>query len=119
MQATSDQLILSATDLAKHLGCSHLTGLDPPTWADPALEMLQERDLARGLSFLYNRNRLNVATSRALCTSFLLASPRLFEPDCRTPEQMRWANGLCRFRELAEVLEMDRAGTGAGEGGAP
>jgi len=30
-----------------------------------------------------------------------LASPRLFEPECRTPQQMRLANALCRYRELA------------------
>ena len=62
-------------------------------------------DAPRGLSFLYNPNRLNVATSRARCAVILVANPRLFEPECRSPEQMRWANGLCRFRELAtEVL---------------
>lgn len=58
-------------------------------------------DAPRGLSFLYNPNRLNVATSRARCAVILVSNPRLFEPDCRSPEQMRWANGLCRFRELA------------------
>ena len=63
-------------------------------------------DAPRGLSFLYNPNRLNVATSRARCGVILVASPRLFEPDCRSPEQMRWANGLCRYRELAKVVTL-------------
>jgi len=58
-------------------------------------------DAPRGMGFLYNPNRLNVATSRARCVCILVAAPRLFEPECRTPEQMRWANGLCRFREFA------------------
>jgi len=58
-------------------------------------------DAPRGMSFLYNPNRLNVATSRARCICILVAAPRVFEPECHTPEQMRWANGLCRFRELA------------------
>ncbi len=62
-------------------------------------------DAPRGLSFLYNPSHLNVATSRARCAVILIANPRLFEPECRSPEQMRWANGLCRFRELAaEVI---------------
>ena len=61
-------------------------------------------DAPRGMSFLYNPNRLNVATSRARCACIVVASPRLFEPDCRTPEQMRLANGLCRFRELAREI---------------
>ena len=58
-------------------------------------------DAPRGMEFLYSRNRLNVATSRARCAAFLVASPRLFEPECRTPRQMRLANALCRYRELA------------------
>lgn len=66
-------------------------------------------DAPRGLSFLYDPHRLNVATSRARCAAIVVASPRLFEPDCRTPEQMRWANGLCRFRELATVVNMHNA----------
>jgi hypothetical protein len=45
--------------------------------------------------------RLNVATSRARCAAIVVASPRLFEPECRTPRQMKLANALCRFRELA------------------
>jgi uncharacterized protein len=59
-------------------------------------------DAPRGMEFLYNPNRLNVATSRARCACILVASPRLLEPECRTPEQMRQANGLCAFVERAE-----------------
>jgi uncharacterized protein len=58
----------------------------------------------RGLEFLYSLNRLNVATSRAQCAVILVASPHLFEPDCSTPRQMKLANALCRYRELARVL---------------
>ena len=61
-------------------------------------------DAPRGMGFLYSPNRLNVATSRARCVCILIAAMRLLEPDCRTPEQMRWANGLCRFRELATTI---------------
>ena len=63
-------------------------------------------DGTRGMSFLYNPNRLNVATSRARCACILVAAPRVLEPDSRTPEQMRWANGLCRFRELAREVRI-------------
>jgi len=55
----------------------------------------------RGLEFLYSANRLNVATSRARAAAIIVASPRLFEPECQTPRQMQLANALCRFRELA------------------
>lgn len=57
-------------------------------------------DAPRGMSFLFSPNRLNVATSRAKSVSILVASPRLLEPDCKTIDQMRWANGLCRYVEL-------------------
>ena len=59
------------------------------------------QDAPRGMSFLYNPNRLNVATSRAKSVAILVATSRLLEAECRTIEQMRWANALCRFRELA------------------
>ncbi len=55
----------------------------------------------RGLTFLFNRNRMNVATSRARCIVLLVGSPALFEAQCATPEQMRLANGVCRYRELS------------------
>jgi uncharacterized protein len=59
-------------------------------------------DVPRGLDFLFSRNRLNVAISRAQCLAYLVASPRLLEASCRTVEQMRLANALCRFVEIAE-----------------
>jgi len=65
-------------------------------------------DAPRGMSFLYNPNRLNVATSRARCACILVGAPQILEPDCRTPEHMRWANGLCRFREMAQRVEFSR-----------
>ncbi|MFL6018584.1 MAG: TM0106 family RecB-like putative nuclease [Gaiellaceae bacterium] len=58
-------------------------------------------DVPRGLEFLLSRNRLNVAISRARCLAYLVASPRLLEVNCRTIPQMRLANALCRFVELA------------------
>jgi len=60
------------------------------------------QDAPRGMAFLYDPHRFNVATSRARGAVIVVASPALFEPDCRTPEQMRWANGLCRYREMAQ-----------------
>jgi uncharacterized protein len=62
-------------------------------------------DAPRGMAFLYDPHRFNVATSRAQAAVIVVASPRLFEAECRTPEQMRWANGLCRYREMAKVVE--------------
>jgi predicted RecB family nuclease len=57
-------------------------------------------DAPRGLEFLFSRNRLNVAVSRAKCLAYLVCSPRLLDVRCRTTDQMRLANALCRFVEL-------------------
>jgi predicted RecB family nuclease len=65
-------------------------------------------DAPRGMEFLYSLNRLNVATSRARCASIVVASPRLFEPECRTPRQMLLANALARYREMAHVIKWPR-----------
>jgi uncharacterized protein len=54
------------------------------------------------MEFLYDLNRLNVATSRARCVCILVASPRLLEPECKTPRQMRLANAMCRYVELSD-----------------
>ena len=59
-------------------------------------------DVPRGLEFLLSRNRLNVAISRARCLAYLVCSPRLLEVNCRSIPQMRLANALCRFVEVAE-----------------
>jgi uncharacterized protein len=58
-------------------------------------------DAPRGMEFLYSANRLNVATSRAKCICVMVASPRVFEAECRTPRQMQLANAFCRYLEMA------------------
>jgi len=60
----------------------------------------------RGMEFLYNRFRFNVATSRAQALCILVGSPDLFRPECRTPHQMKMANGFCRYLELARSVEV-------------
>lgn len=60
------------------------------------------QDVPRTLEFLFSRNRLNVAVSRAMCLAFVVASPLLLESHARTIEQMRLINALCRFVDLAE-----------------
>ena len=61
-------------------------------------------DAPRGMSFLYDPHRFNVATSRASALCILVGSPALFEPECRTSLQMKMANGFCRFRELSQQI---------------
>ena len=57
-----------------------------------------------------------VILSRAKCLAIVVMSPRLLEVECRTPRQMRLANALCRFREMAEEVG-EGAGADAGDPG--
>ena len=59
-------------------------------------------DIPRNIEFLFSRNRLNVAMSRARCLAVLVASPKLLEVEARSIEQMRLINALCRFTEVAQ-----------------
>ncbi len=63
-------------------------------------------DISRGIDFLFSRNRLNVAVSRARCLAVLVGSQELLTVACRTPQQARLVNTLCSFVEHAEVIEL-------------
>jgi uncharacterized protein len=67
-------------------------------------------DAPRGMDFLYSRNRLNVAVSRAQGLAIVVASPALFHVRCKTPDQMRMANALCLFEEMATRTEVPNVG---------
>jgi uncharacterized protein len=58
-------------------------------------------EIPRSLEFLLSRNRLNVAISRARCVAVVVASPALLDTECRTIQQMRLVNALCRVAEVA------------------
>ena len=60
--------------------------------------------LPRDIEFLYSKNRLNVAVSRARCLAVVVASPRLLDVDCKTPAQMALVNTLCWIRDYANQL---------------
>ena len=51
--------------------------------------------LPRYIEFLYSKNRLNVAISRARCLALLVASPALADIPCATVEQMGLVNLMC------------------------
>jgi uncharacterized protein len=58
-------------------------------------------DMPRDMGFLFEKNRFNVAISRAQCLSIVVCSPELLEARCRTPQDMLLANLLCAFAEKA------------------
>jgi predicted RecB family nuclease len=58
-------------------------------------------DAPRGMQFLYSPNRLNVATSRAMCAVIMVGTESIFEAECRNIDQMKWVNGFCTYRQLS------------------
>ena len=55
--------------------------------------------LPRNIEFLFSKNRLNVAISRAKCLAIFIANPALMSIRCATPEQMALVNLMCWVRE--------------------
>jgi predicted RecB family nuclease len=64
-------------------------------------------DAPRGMEFLYSLNRFNVATSRAMTAVIVAGSPKLFEPECKSPRQMQLANALCEYLERATIVDVN------------
>ncbi len=64
--------------------------------------------LPRDIEFLYSRNRLNVAISRARCLALVIANPALLYVQCSTPEQMRLVNTLCWAFEYSHASQVAR-----------
>ena len=60
-------------------------------------------DAPRGVDFLYDLHRLNVAVSRAKALTCIVASPELLDAEVHTPEQLRAVNALCHYVEAAAV----------------
>ena len=56
--------------------------------------------LPRFIEFLYSKNRLNVAISRAKCLAIFIANPALMAIRCSTPEEMALVNTLCWVQEI-------------------
>ncbi|SMP77249.1 uncharacterized protein SAMN06295888_12737 [Desulfonatronum zhilinae] len=62
-----------------------------------------EESLPRFIDFLYSKNRLNVALSRAKSLALLVANPELMSIKCSTPEQMALVNALCWVWEYSDA----------------
>ncbi len=61
-------------------------------------------DLPRHAEFFYNRNRLNVAISRAQCLAVVVMSPRMLDFPCQTVEHARLLSLFARLHDYAHVL---------------
>src|SRR5947209_6736591 len=73
MRQTGDSLRLSATDLANHLACHHLSHLDlavargqrsPPDFYAPDVAVLRERGNEHEIAFLSHLERQGLRTAR-------------------------------------------------------
>ena len=62
-------------------------------------------DMPRGSEFLFSRNRLNVAVSRAQCLAVLVCTEELLNARAHTVEEMRLIATLCAFEREATRLE--------------
>jgi len=78
---------------APGLGASHLSLTASDGEAAP-----------RGLSFLLEPNRLNVAISRAQCLSIVVGSPGLTTGIANTLQEAEQINRLCRITQSAALL---------------
>ncbi len=58
-------------------------------------------DAPRGVGFLFDLHRMNVAVSRAQAMAVIVCSPALLDAPVSTPEQLRQVNALCRYAEMA------------------
>ena len=62
-----------------------------------------------GMRWLYSKNRINVAVSRARCLAVLVVNPALLDIRCQTVEQMMLVNTLCWiFRYASDTAVVDR-----------
>ena len=52
-------------------------------------------DMPRGADFLFSRNRLNVAISRAKCLAYVVCTDELLNSRARTIEEMKLISTLC------------------------
>jgi predicted RecB family nuclease len=59
-------------------------------------------DVTRGMDFLFSRNRLNVAVSRARCLAYLVCTDQLFDTRARSVEDMRLIATLNAFVQTAQ-----------------
>ncbi len=59
--------------------------------------------MPRFMDFLFSKNRLNVAISRARCLSMIVMSPALLEVKCQSVDSMALVNTLCWASEYVAM----------------
>jgi uncharacterized protein len=59
--------------------------------------------MPRSADFLFSKNRLNVAISRARCLAYLICTNELLDTRARNVEEMELISALCSFVDRATV----------------
>lgn len=58
--------------------------------------------MPRTADFLFSKNRLNVAVSRARCLAYLICTEELLNTRATNVDQMKLISALCAFVDRAE-----------------
>ncbi len=69
--------------------------------------------MPRFIDFLFSKNRLNVAISRARSLAIVIANPDLLTIPCRSPEDMALVNTLCWVRDYAGAVIVNQSESSA------
>jgi uncharacterized protein len=59
---------------------------------------------SRGLAFILDRNRINVAVSRAQCLAVVVADPRIASSAAGSIHEMMLINLFCKLAECSPAL---------------
>ena len=68
----------------------------------PLIHTSNANESARGMKILFDKNRINVAVSRAQCMAIVVYSPSLLETAASNIEQLETVNLFCRLVEVVE-----------------
>jgi predicted RecB family nuclease len=66
------------------------------------------QEMPRNIEFLYSKNRLNVALSRAQCLAVVVANSALLEIPCEKVEQMKLVNTLCWLSDYTANVNIEK-----------
>ena len=64
-------------------------------------------DLPRNKKFFFNRNRLNVAISRAQCSSIILMNPKLLETPPSDYEEFKLLNYFQKLMKFEKKIDIN------------
>ncbi len=127
MKVRDRAVSLSATDLANHLSCPHLTTLDfrlangeigAPTWDNPHLRVLQQRGLEHERSYIENLRTKGVsildlsggADPKATLEGMKSGAPAIVQASFASAEWRGRADVLLRVEQLEKTLISARPG---------